>query len=301
MNYALDHLRSSRLITDSSGDVLDEQNFDPFGGGGLFGSGALQFTGHERDQANIGAGTFNLPDYMHARFYDKDGRFLSVDPVLDIKNAVAGPQQWNRYNYASNNPIRNVDPDGRAIEPYEAIATYAGIARNAAEHMSALPNGEGLRLAASLLGTVERTMRLGDATGAALGSNKDGIGLAMAISSDVAIASEAFVTLGGAAAGVLEGRAAAVGATAGTTAGRCVQCAQTFIAENAGATPIRAANYNHWAARTRDGTKIFDPTLRGNLKALGKKYRDINPRQKYFTPEEWERLTQRLADIARAR
>ena len=31
--------------------MLDEQNFDLFGRDGLFGSGALQFAGHERDQA----------------------------------------------------------------------------------------------------------------------------------------------------------------------------------------------------------------------------------------------------------
>jgi hypothetical protein len=44
MHYTLDHLGSPRLITNNAGNVLGVQNFDPFDGGGLFGSGALQFT-----------------------------------------------------------------------------------------------------------------------------------------------------------------------------------------------------------------------------------------------------------------
>jgi RHS repeat-associated protein len=112
MNYALDHLGSPRLITSAVGGVIDQQNFDPFGEGGLFGSGALQFTGHERDRANLGGGVFNLPDYFHARFYDKGGRFLSVDPVIDVKQSMRNPQGWNRYAYVRNNPVRLTDPTG---------------------------------------------------------------------------------------------------------------------------------------------------------------------------------------------
>ncbi|MDP9193798.1 MAG: hypothetical protein M3P06_19055 [Acidobacteriota bacterium] len=115
MNYTPDHLGSPRLITDGAGTVIDEQNFDPFGGGGLFGSGALQFTGHERDQANIGGGTYDLPDYMHARYYDKAGRFLSPDPAPQSVN-LAYPQTWNRYSYVSNNPLLFVDPSGAIVE-----------------------------------------------------------------------------------------------------------------------------------------------------------------------------------------
>jgi RHS repeat-associated protein len=92
-----------------------QQNFDPFGAGGLFGSGALQFTGHERDQANLGGGVFDLPDYMHARYYDKVGRFLSVDPILSVE-AMRSPQLWNRYAYVGNNPLIRTDPTGKVLE-----------------------------------------------------------------------------------------------------------------------------------------------------------------------------------------
>jgi RHS repeat-associated protein len=71
----------------------------------------LQFTGHERDAATLGDST--LPDYMHARFYEAGWRrFLSVDPVIDVKVAMTSPQAWNRYSYVRNNPLDMTDPTG---------------------------------------------------------------------------------------------------------------------------------------------------------------------------------------------
>ena len=44
-----------------------------------------------------------------ARYYDPAlGRFISVDPVMDL----ADPQQWHGYAYANNNPITWSDPTG---------------------------------------------------------------------------------------------------------------------------------------------------------------------------------------------
>lgn len=49
--------------------------------------------------------------YMQQRYYDPQiGRFLSVDPVTAYSNPVGA---FNRYWYASNNPYKFVDPDGR--------------------------------------------------------------------------------------------------------------------------------------------------------------------------------------------
>ena len=65
-----------------------------------------KFTGHGRDGHSL--------DYMHARYYTPEwGRFLSIDPVLNLKAATKNPQRRNRYSYISNNPINAVDPDGR--------------------------------------------------------------------------------------------------------------------------------------------------------------------------------------------
>jgi RHS repeat-associated protein len=49
--------------------------------------------------------------YMQQRYYDQSiGRFLSVDPVSADGNSGV---HFNRYKYASNNPYRFIDPDGR--------------------------------------------------------------------------------------------------------------------------------------------------------------------------------------------
>jgi RHS repeat-associated protein len=44
-----------------------------------------------------------------ARMYDAVlGRFISVDPVMDL----ADPQQWNAYQYGNSNPVTMADPTG---------------------------------------------------------------------------------------------------------------------------------------------------------------------------------------------
>lgn len=48
------------------------------------------------------------------------GRFLSVDSHA---GKPTEPQTWNRYAYARNNPMRLVDPDGRADQDFKRILT----------------------------------------------------------------------------------------------------------------------------------------------------------------------------------
>src|SRR5436190_301558 len=74
-----------------------------------------RFTGHERDfNAGTTSENANYNDYMHARYaVPQWGRFLSVDPTMDLKKAAHEPQMWNRYAYVTNNPLRYTDPDGR--------------------------------------------------------------------------------------------------------------------------------------------------------------------------------------------
>ncbi|MCD5353835.1 polymorphic toxin-type HINT domain-containing protein [Kineosporia mesophila] len=47
--------------------------------------------------------------HLGAREYDpKLGRFVSVDPVMDLTK----PDQWNGYSYANDNPVTLADPSG---------------------------------------------------------------------------------------------------------------------------------------------------------------------------------------------
>jgi RHS repeat-associated protein len=51
--------------------------------------------------------------YMQARYYDPlTGRFLSADPI-DIKPGDI--YKFNRFDYANNNPIINIDPTGKDV------------------------------------------------------------------------------------------------------------------------------------------------------------------------------------------
>jgi RHS repeat-associated protein len=108
-HYHLDHLGSPRFVTNSAGARLGEQTYTPFGIGGTADGGRIQFTGHEADANGL--------IYAHARYLGGGrGRFLSVDPVLDVKRALLSPQMWNRYAYVMNNPINRIDPDGRLVQ-----------------------------------------------------------------------------------------------------------------------------------------------------------------------------------------
>jgi len=115
--YSLDAIGSVRVVTDRQGKVIERHDYLPFGeecitgpcasNPGVGAGQSRKFTGKERDPEG------GL-DYFGARYYGSiGGRFTTVDPVMDQGTALVDPQRWNRYAYATNNPLRYVDPDGR--------------------------------------------------------------------------------------------------------------------------------------------------------------------------------------------
>ena len=106
-----DHLGSSRVVTNSSGGVVEDSDFYPFGGERTVVSSsgnAYKFTGKERD------GESSL-DFFNARYYSSSlGRFLSPDPD-NAGSLEEDPQRWNGYSYARNNPLLYTDPDGTDV------------------------------------------------------------------------------------------------------------------------------------------------------------------------------------------
>ena len=93
--------------TDANGNITATYDYTPYGTTSLGSSpNGPGYTGHVNDPET------NLV-YMQARYYDSaTGRFLSVDPVSPNGS---NPSKFNRYDYANNNPIANIDPDGRDI------------------------------------------------------------------------------------------------------------------------------------------------------------------------------------------
>ena len=107
-----DHLGSIVSLIDNSDYVYDVQ-YDVWGGRNVmlpydfdptFDRG---YTGHEHLNA------LNLIN-MNGRMYDPQlGRFLSPDPFIQ---SPTDPQNYNRYSYCLNNPLKYSDPDGEFWE-----------------------------------------------------------------------------------------------------------------------------------------------------------------------------------------
>ena len=103
-----DHLGSVAAGTDAAGTLLWTEHHSPYGeplSPNAANDNEATFTGHIRDKAT------GL-NYMQARYYDPViGRFLSIDPVGFMD--TGRPSQFNRFVYASNDPVNRIDPDGR--------------------------------------------------------------------------------------------------------------------------------------------------------------------------------------------
>ncbi len=107
ITYTLtDSLGSPIATTDTAGGVLNRTEYAPFGAPFNRPVDGVGYTGHVMDQ---GTGLV----YAQQRYYDPMiGRFLSADPMAsDMNNGW----NFNRYNYAANNPYKFTDPDGRSI------------------------------------------------------------------------------------------------------------------------------------------------------------------------------------------
>jgi len=115
----LDHLGSTRAVTEYDGDTVEVQDYYPFGGTRVrdqyaeFGP-KTKFSSHEWDET---VGVY----YMGARYYEPEvKRFLSQDPEFlrvgddGSKNTdiLRDPQRMNSYTYVGNNPLAYVDPFG---------------------------------------------------------------------------------------------------------------------------------------------------------------------------------------------
>jgi len=111
--YAADHLGTPRLINDIGGNTVEARRYWPYGDAvapqGTF--EALRFATMEFDaEGGTSQGLASDRYYDHARSHVGGlARFLSPDVT---PRETKGPEYWNRYIYASNNPLRHVDTNG---------------------------------------------------------------------------------------------------------------------------------------------------------------------------------------------
>jgi len=107
-----DHLGSTSLVADPSGNLLSELRYKGWGET-RYSSGPTptdyRYTG-QRQEAGIGL------YYYRARWYDPElGRFAQADTIVVGSN----PGSWDRYAYIFNNPARHVDPTGHVCSDPE--------------------------------------------------------------------------------------------------------------------------------------------------------------------------------------
>lgn len=130
-NIGRDYLGSVTHIASAGGSLIAEYSYDPWGrmrnpaGQAIYAAGSEPepmfgrgYTGHEH------LTWFGLVN-MNARLYDPAmGRFLSADPYVQAPDFT---QNFNRYSYALNNPLKYSDPSGESLIIGAAIGAAIGL------------------------------------------------------------------------------------------------------------------------------------------------------------------------------
>jgi len=129
-----DHLGSTSVLTNQSGQMVEKTTYEPYGevkAGGT--KSKFQYTGQEKDQET------GL-NYYDARYYDPHThRFTQPDTLLPD---IYDPQQLNRYAYVRNNPLKYTDPSGNFLVLGIPLVWWAIGALGAGAIWSATPQGQ---------------------------------------------------------------------------------------------------------------------------------------------------------------
>jgi len=123
-----DYLGSILAITDSSANIVEQRQFSAWGAVDIFEKSGVTsefdhtslisrgFTGHEHF-SEVGL------IHMNGRMYDPSlSRFLSPDNYIQDSSNT---QNFNRYSYVMNNPLKYTDSSGEIIETLIGIAVVS--------------------------------------------------------------------------------------------------------------------------------------------------------------------------------
>ncbi len=125
--YHMDHLTSTRKVTDEKGEVKGEVDYYPYGapkgatGGGI----VFGYMNTELDRAT------NL-NYAKTRYLDTSlGRWISADGKFEKLHSIK--DEAHIFSYVNANPVRYLDPNGtKSVGPLEILSPIATSLRTAA-------------------------------------------------------------------------------------------------------------------------------------------------------------------------
>ncbi len=179
-----DHLGSTSITTNTSGNVVSEMRYSAWGSVRYqLGSAPSEytFTGQYSDSV------LGLMDYVARRYDPQVGRFISPDSI--VPTSVQGGQAWDRYTFTNNNPLKYTDPSGHFVNLVigAAVGTIVGIgvvAINAAIHPEVHLTSTDLAIAAGVGAAAGLLIStgVGAAAGTALGATLFGAGIGAAAS-----------------------------------------------------------------------------------------------------------------------
>jgi RHS repeat-associated protein len=198
--YHGDHLGSSNILTDRSGNLVQRYENTAFGKQWHQNNGQAfplshRYTGQVFDDVT---GLY----YYNARYYDPElGRFIQPDTIVPYPG---DPQTYNRYSYVNNNPLKYVDPSGHFFFAV-IIGAVVGAALGAA--IAAVTGGD------IFMGA------LGGAIGGGFGAVGAALGGAIGGSTGAAVGAIAGGATGGAVSAIAVGGDVGMGALTGAIAG----------------------------------------------------------------------------------
>jgi len=177
--YGYDAHGNIAFLTDANGGVTDSYDYDAWGN-------LLATTGTTRNTRLFAGEEFDSDlglISLRARYYNPDtGRFATLDPVQGNQGS---PLSFNRYLYASSDPVNRLDPKGEQDALH--YAQLAEVARLRAKRARMIPN-EGLYYIVGAIGVT--------ATGGAIVAGLDGDKEGEAIAKFVAACAAMGILLG---------------------------------------------------------------------------------------------------------
>jgi RHS repeat-associated protein len=261
-----DALGSPVATTNEAGAVVDRTEYAPYGAPLNRPVSGVGYTGHVMDS------TTGLV-YAQQRYYDPlIGRFLSTDPMMADRN---NGWNFNRYNYAANNPYKYTDPDGRnPVTGFIGAVIGSGVETKKQYDAGNLKVGE--FPSAKTFGAVFLASTKGFAVGALVGSIPPASGLIVQTGGAVVIgtgASAAEQAVTGSKVDIrqaaTEGLFEAGGVGAGKLLSPAVKPLATISTPAVEGMVVKSLSGKEFVHGARQGSKFVDPATKEALQDIG--------------------------------